>query len=380
MSDGKSGWLAWPPKKEDLERLYLADRLSAMKIADVYGLRCKNPKVAESIILYHLRRNGIKRRGCADHVRKVTETMVDEWARRYQAGESLKQIAGQGLSPVTVFLHLHKRGIKLRNKADAQIQAVTKYERKPFRGDGVEKAYLMGLRYCDLDAVRHGRAIRVRVSTTHPAMAQLFDSLFSPYGHVHWYPREAKLTGYEWTLECDLDASLQFLLKKPKLADLERLSDSEFLAFLAGFFDAEGSVFLHKKSSGPAPEANIANTDKNVLEFVAQRLRVLGVYWKIAGDEQDSKKSRFKSVSMLWRLNVWRFQSVALLLEMMPLRHKEKVEKAKVALKFLSPLSRPENIALVKVWENLATQIEADRRRFINEAGLKLGGIDNGTN
>lgn len=38
----------------------------------------------------------------------------------------------------------------------------------------------MGLRYGDFDAVRHGRAVRIRVSTTHPAMAELFDSLLSP--------------------------------------------------------------------------------------------------------------------------------------------------------------------------------------------------------
>jgi len=53
----------WPPKKEDLERLYLGERLSAMKIANVYGLRCKNPKVAESTVLYHLRMPVIRRNG-----------------------------------------------------------------------------------------------------------------------------------------------------------------------------------------------------------------------------------------------------------------------------------------------------------------------------
>ena len=29
--------LAWPPKREDLERLYVEEHLSAMKIANVYG-------------------------------------------------------------------------------------------------------------------------------------------------------------------------------------------------------------------------------------------------------------------------------------------------------------------------------------------------------
>jgi hypothetical protein len=102
--------LPWPPRKEDLERLYLVEGLSAAKIAKRYRLNYENPKVAESTILHYLKRNGIKRRGAADHVRKVTKEMVDRWDARYQAGESLKKIAGNEVSPVTVFNQLHRRG------------------------------------------------------------------------------------------------------------------------------------------------------------------------------------------------------------------------------------------------------------------------------
>src|ERR1700730_7424353 len=84
--------LAWPPLGEDLRRLYLEQKLSALKIARVYGLTYASAKTAESTILYHLKRNGIARRDPAAHIRKVTDTMVDEWMLRYQKGESLKQI------------------------------------------------------------------------------------------------------------------------------------------------------------------------------------------------------------------------------------------------------------------------------------------------
>jgi len=166
LSDSQDGHLVWPPTKQDLQRLYIDQKLSAGRIAKAYGVKYKNEKVAESTVLYQLKKNGIIRRDRADHVRKFTEAIVDEWVRRYKAGESLKQIAGNEISPVSIFLHLRKRGIQLRDKVEAQIAAVTKYERKPFHGDSAEKAYLMGLRYGDLDVVRHGRAIRVRVSTT----------------------------------------------------------------------------------------------------------------------------------------------------------------------------------------------------------------------
>jgi len=105
--------LDWPPKKEDLVRLYLVENLSAAKIAKVYRLKYKNPKVAESAVLYQLRKNGIKRRDSAEHVRKVTEDVLDEWVRRYRAGESLKQIAGELVDPVIVWNHLKRRGLDL---------------------------------------------------------------------------------------------------------------------------------------------------------------------------------------------------------------------------------------------------------------------------
>ncbi len=68
--DGRRPGLVWPPRKEDLERLYLGERLSASRIARAYGLRYASAKTAESTMLYHLKRNGIPRRDAAAHVRK----------------------------------------------------------------------------------------------------------------------------------------------------------------------------------------------------------------------------------------------------------------------------------------------------------------------
>jgi len=97
--------LIWPPTKEDLLRLYVKQRLSARRIAKLNGLKYASEKTAESTVLYHLKRNGIERRDPVEHIRKVTEGMVDEWAKRYERGESMKQIAGSQVSPVTVFTH-----------------------------------------------------------------------------------------------------------------------------------------------------------------------------------------------------------------------------------------------------------------------------------
>ena len=67
----------WPPTREDLERLYLVEKLSAAKIARVYGLNYKSAKVAESTVLYQLKRNWISRRDRVGLDTKFGEELVD---------------------------------------------------------------------------------------------------------------------------------------------------------------------------------------------------------------------------------------------------------------------------------------------------------------
>jgi hypothetical protein len=360
----------------DLERLYLVERLSAMKIANAYNLHYKSQKVAESTILYYLNRNGIKRRDPAELARKVNETIVDEWVARYRAGESLKQIAGGDVSPVTVWNHLRLRGLSLRNKVEAQIQAVTKHERRPFAGDVVERAYLMGLRFGDLDAVKHGRAVRLRVSTTHPAMAELFESLFSSYGLVHRYPRRAKLTKYEWTLECDLDDTFQFLLQKVGLNELGRMTKQEFLGFLAGFFDAEGSIYYHKKDGWGGFEWTLANTDRQILVLIGAKLRRLSLHPKLWENRSARKgimgSPGFTSPAPLWRLGVWRFREVKSLLLQVPLRHREKLARARVSALLEYRAGGDDRQAVLEKWESMRNQFKDEVSDFIRNAREEL--------
>lgn len=368
----QEGRLVWPPTKEDLERLYLDQKLSAAKIAKAYGLKYKNAKVAESTVLYELKKNGIKRRDKAEHIRKVTKEMVDQWIERYQKGESLKQIAGEIVDPVTVWNHLSRRGLKLREKVEAQIQAVKKYERRPFQGDSVEKAYLIGLRYGDLHVMRHGRAIRVRVSTTHPAMATLFENLFSPYAHVSWYPREAKLTGYEWTLEADLDGSFHFLLSKPTVEELETFSSEEMIAFLAGLFDAEGSIILHDKRGRYNPEASFMGTEDGLLEYVAKGIQSLELHCKLRWVIQDADRHGVTGCSRKGTVIVERFRDVNKLLRVLPIRHEEKLSRAHIALGMEYRSARAMNHEAHNAWDALTSQIKLGRLASLERARKSL--------
>jgi hypothetical protein len=365
--------LVWPPRKEDLERMYLGQRLSAMKIAEAYGLRYASPKTAESTVLYHLRRNGIPRRDPAEHVRKVTQEMVDEWAKRYEAGASLKQIAAGSVDAVTVWEHLRKRGIVLRDKVEAQIKAVSKYERWPFDGDGEEEAFLVGLRYGDLNVVEHGRAIRVRLSTTHPDMAGLFRLLFSRYGHVHEYPRRNRLVGYEWTYECDLDQSFRFLLDKPPISELEKMGDAQFMSFLAGLFDAEGTIYMHNKRGRHNPEISLVNTEGPLIDLVFHRLRRLGYAANERWATQKHDRMGITGEGVIGRVIIWKFKEVQRLLGVLPLRHQEKVAKARVVQKLKFGVPDRKQLEVLSEWESLKSLIRSSRGEFIRAAAVELG-------
>jgi hypothetical protein len=360
--------LAWPPTKEDLERLYLHEHLSAMKIAIVYGLKYPSPKTAESTVLHHLKKNGIGRRDCAEHVRKVTTEMVDEWVERYRAGESLKQIAGEEVDHVTVFLHLHKRGLQLRDKVEAQIKAVTKHKRTPFTGNMKEIAYLVGLTVGDLYVQRHGRAIRVRIATTHPRMASLFRDLFSQNGPVYEYPKESPIS-YEWSLDCDLDESFEFLLDRDRYIEMAFQDNGLFLAFLAGFFDAEGSLYYHKKRKHGAFEMSLANMNETLLRRIVAKLSELEYVPALERTKQNQEKALRRGIKnsseWIWCVRIWRYEDVVRLLRAIPIRHPEKVEKRGIALGLEYRSKTEDRERTVAEWDSLRKRIKKERMDYI---------------
>jgi hypothetical protein len=376
MAEDKGGAdsvrLTWPPLEEDLRRLYVVEKLSASKIAKAYGLQYASEKTAESTILHHLKKNGIARRDAAAHIRKVTQKMADEWVVRYQKGESLKQIAGDAVDAVTVFNHLHKRGLSLRDKVEAQIKAVTIHDKKPFQGSPADRAYLAGITRGDFWAGRHGRAVRVRLGTTHPDMAALFRLLFGWHGPIYEYPKPAALTEYEWILDCDLDSSFEFLIQsKADVSEIIRSSDL-FMSFLAGFFDAEGTVYFHKKRSGGAFELAMANTDEGLLRDIRDELARRGFAVKLERTKQYRAEAVRRGIKnpgeFIWRILVWRFEDVRRLMTAMPIRHAERTAKFAIALKLgYRPRHEDRERVLIE-WRSLRTSIRTSRDAYVAQA------------
>jgi len=294
--------------------------------------------------------------------------MVDEWVNRYQAGESLNQIARNELSPVTVLIHLRRRGLPLRDRVEAQIKAVTKHRKTSFAGKEAERAYIIGLRIGDLHAVRHGRAVRVRVSTTHPAMIELFSDIFSEHGPIYKYPKKSPLTEFEWSLECDLNSSFEFLLDPN--AEIRRIVENEalFLAFLAGFFDADGSIYYHKKATHGGFEFALTNMDAPLLRMIAERLGRMGFHPRLRLTQQEKDRGVEKGSQAIWRLSLWRHEEVSDIIRRLPTRHSEKTAKRDLALQFDYRQAVFERALLIREWEQLKSTIKEGCSACIRDA------------
>lgn len=208
---------------------------------------CSNACYAESIRRIH-----------------VTKEELEHWY--YELGMTSLEIAERlGCNDRHLREIMEKFGLIRRNKAEAAIE----YACRPFSGDRVEKAYLIGFRLGDLNVrkdLETSQRISVRSSTTRPEQVDLIRSLFEPYGHVH--TRQGALG--ETQIECRLDDSFTFLLeKKDRIPVWIRNDDSCFWAFTAGYTDAEGYIGIRSNGNHEQAVVEIASCDGGILQGLA---------------------------------------------------------------------------------------------------------------
>lgn len=243
----------------------------------------------------------------------VDYTHDSEWIALYRNGWSTTGIAkkyGVGASTVCRHLQMH---ISLRDRIEAAIQASTKYVKTPFSGDALEGAYLAGF-VEDCHVRKTGRQIEVATTTTHPAMEEVFRSVFQRYGHV---TRLAGFEGlhsyYHYYLATYLNPSFEPVLAKGTglPTRIPREPGNALLNnYLAGLVDAEGTVRLYN-SHGRADAVLFVTINK--YQLLNNLKRVLGgnLYWH----------------ERAWRLVFYGKRAVDLLRQM-NLKHREKISKS----------------------------------------------------
>jgi hypothetical protein len=256
--------------------------------------------VHQEELLALLRTKGLSIKGLDDGKKEELRFFIDYLHNT--KGLSLNDVAkliGNKTSGYTSWL-CRQLGVRRRPFEEARLKGIRekrrKYERKPFDGTDEDRAYLLGLRHGDLTVSRPWNgAIRVSTSTTHPAMVQLFRSLFEPYGHVYQFPRYKKDTKtYEWNVDTILDDSFSFLLKKfPEVVSWVNESEVRVIAYLSGFLDAEGSILVTNNiRGGIVIFVDYFNENKSILEWIADWVRRMGLGASIRVNKPIGKKER----------------------------------------------------------------------------------------
>jgi len=260
-----------------------------------------------------------------------------------------------GKDAKSVWRLMRKKGVRTRSVSEA----MTRCAKRPFSGDPDEKAYLIGLRAGDLYVSKHGGSIRATVSTTHLAMIELIRRVFGKYARVVATPKFLKKWNqFEWEVYSLLHSSFEFLLTKRVEAN------ESFLSFLAGFFDAEGSISIRRQSSSTTTRVvlEISSNNLRLLKFFHVQLRRLGYHPKL-----PSKPARTKGeiigygpyTRSFWRLSITRTYEAVKLLSSLPIKHKEKVLKRELAIQCHD-----------KPWKDVSEQIKALRQTIKKEVKI----------
>ena len=261
-----------------------------------------------------------------------------------EKGLSLNDVAnliGSKTSGYTSWL-FRQLGVKCLPFEEARLKGIRekrrKYERKPFDGTDEDRAYLLGLRHGDLSVSRPWRGVvRVSTSTTHPAMADLFHSLFEPYGHVYQHPRYKEDTrSYEWNLSTILDNTFEFLfLELDEIKDWLVSDRGILLAYVAGFLDAEGSVVVTRNKRGHVLLfVTWNNSDLELLKWVRNRLREMDYPTSLCLNKKKGVRTKKYGIihrSDYWQLSISGISRVQRFLQSIHPRHSEKLRRLQIA-------------------------------------------------
>lgn len=314
--------------QEVLKKLYWDEKKSTTEIGRIFG-------ISHTAVLKSLKKFGITTRSPREaaliSARKRMKTIKYEnlYHMYYEEKLSLAKIADRlGVAPNTVLRKMKEYGLPRRELSET----ARKYLRKPFSGDSIEKHYMLGLRAGDLTVQKQYKTIEVHVTTTHPAMIQLFFEVFGKYGHCGKTSKRRRVSPkYNWELYVPLDESFNFFIKKPSFVP----EDGLFHSFLAGYVDADGCWFIRKrKLQGIELRLSIITKDFEILKQIKERLEEQG-YHPIF---RPHAKIGGRYLVCLGKQN----EVISLAEKLLPYtRHREKIERIRLILRAKERDARP---------------------------------------
>jgi len=250
-----------PIDKDSLIELYKNQKLNTYQIADIYGC-------CQATIWKRLKEFSIKARTPYELISNVPSK---EELEKLYLNEKLStwQIQKRfGFARGTVHRKLTEYGLPSRSLAKSHMI----HPRKDFSGDQIERAYLIGFRIGDLRVrkpYKNSETISIECGTTKEEQLELIKGMFEKYAYV-WISKKNKKGAKN--IGANLPLSFDFLLSKDE-PDWVFEKEDIFFSFLAGFTDAEGSIWSNYRQT----RFTLASYDTGILHKIYQRFLKLGI-------------------------------------------------------------------------------------------------------
>jgi hypothetical protein len=284
--------------KQTLKKLYYQKKLSTEVLGKLY--RCSHATILNIMKLYKLKRRS--RLGTRKPVIISKKILKEMYLKRKLSQEQIAR--KMKCSRCAIEKLMKKYNITPRSLSEAQI----KYPKYNFSGNPIEKAYLIGFRLGDLRVDPAKLQIQIGCSTSRPEQVKLIKTLFCKYTKAI-VKQNRFIKGQLITdIKCLLNKSFKFLLPKQDRVEPWILKNKKFFfAFLAGYIDAEGYIFvrLPKKSKTPLAGLEIQSYDKGILYQIWQKLSQLGIL--CPRPTINKRKGYVSKNGVINRKDLWRF-------------------------------------------------------------------------
>ena len=262
------------------------------------------------------------------------ELLEDLYINKHFSTWKIAKILGCARSTVYAKAILFR--IPVRTRAESHII----YPRKDFSRDLVEKAYLIGFRIGDLRVrkfYKNSETIKLDCGSTKSEQIDLIKSLFSSYGRV-WIGKPNRQGAIQ--IECFLNASFRFLLSKESPEWIFNIK-KYFFSFLAGFTDAEGTIFISDNQAHYA----LGNYDLPLLQNIKSGLDKFAIKTpKITCHKRKGLIGSFgyKYNHDYWTLSVNRKVDLMKLFSYIGprLKHKNRLKQMKIAVENIEERNR----------------------------------------
>ncbi len=258
--------------------------------------------------------------------------MESEIIKLYTNNAPIREISRKlKVNRSTVRRILEKNKIDIRNSRDSLISMGHIKEKKKFDLESKEKAYLFGLVMGDLTPVKKSNyTLKLITHTTHPLFRDLLFESFRNYGITNY-----KLTknGEQYRFQSHICLeSFNFLINSKENKIPNWINKENFFHFLAGYIDADGSIIIRKTREYFQFVVRLYSQKLKRLIIIKEILQNEGYFVSIhknhsKGDTSIHNGKTFKYNIDYYVIEICRKNEVLKLLNILPIRHKEKIAK-----------------------------------------------------